>query len=129
MGIFGRKQRHPLAGLDAYDLKQGTTIALVDVEPAFIDYARANRPKKPRLGHESPIALVLSGDDVVAYYDDLRVGRMDPSMVGLYRSEFDQLARAKRFGRTVIYVKPEGAKSPHAVALNWGVGAFEGGIL
>jgi len=129
MGLFNRKPAHPLAGLQARDLRQGTTIALVDVDQGFVDYARENRPKVPRLGHEAPIALVLQGSDVIAYYDDLKVGRMDPSMVDLYRAEFAQLARARMFGRTVAYIKPAGAKSPHAVALNWGQGAIDGGIL
>lgn len=129
MGLFGKKVKHPLDGLQARDLKQGTTVALVDVDPTFIDYARENRPKVPRLGHEAPIALVLQGADVVAYYDDLKVGRMDPRMVDLYRAEFTQLTRARMYGRTMIYIKPASAKSPHAVALNWGVGAVDGGIL
>ena len=129
MGLFKTKTRHPLDGLAPRALRRGTQIPHTEVNHDIIDYARDRRPRKPRLGHEAPIALVLQGDDVVAYYDDLRVGRMKPEMVGHYRADFERLRASKQFGRTVIYIKPEGAKMPHCVALNCGAGAFDGGIL
>jgi len=50
-------------------------------------------------------------------------------MVELYLGEFQTLARLKRMGSTDAFVKPVGAKSPHALSLNWGVGANDGGVL
>jgi hypothetical protein len=129
MGLFSKKPKHPLAGLTARKLKEGTTIPLVNVEPGFVDYVRGAKPKQPRLGHEAPIALVKAGNRVLAYYDDALVGEMDPDCVPWYADEFDALARRNQFGATSVFIKPAGAKSPHCVCLNWGVGAFGGGIL
>lgn len=129
MGIFSKRPQHPLAGLTARDLRRGTTIGLVNVEPDFVTYARENGTRVPRMGHEAPIALVLEGNRVLAYYDADLVGEINPDYVPWYVDEFRTLQSRKQFGRTVIYVKPEGAKSPHSVALNWGTGAFDGGIL
>lgn len=129
MGLFGTKMKHPLAGLTARDLRQGTQIALVDVEPDFVEFVRSTKPRQPRLGHEAPIALVLQGSDVVAYYDDQRIGRMNPDFVPYYAEEFATLARRKQFGRTSVFIKWDGSKSPHTVGLNWGLGAVDGGIL
>lgn len=129
MGLFKSKARHPLEGLEAYDLREGTQVPLANVEPGFVEFIRSTRERQPRIGHEAPIALVLRGADVVAYWDDQVVGRMDPAMVGNYRDEFATLEKRKKFGRTVVFIKPEGAKSPHSVSLNWGLGAVDGGIL
>lgn len=129
MGLFKTKTRHPLDGLTPRDLKQGTQIGLVDVDPGFIAFVRETKPRIPRLGHETVIALVPRGADVFAYYDDHLVGRLDPEATTYYADEFATLERRKQFGRTMIYIKPEGAKTPHSVGLNWGVGAQGGGIL
>lgn len=129
MGLFGKKTRHPLEGLQAYDVRRGTGIPLVDVEPGFVEFVRSTTERKPKVGHEAPIALVLRGNDVVAYWDDQAVARMDPEMVGHYRDEFVTLEKRKKFARTVVLIRAEGMKSPHAVSLNWGLGAYDGGIL
>lgn len=129
MGLFKAKTRHPLAGLTARTLKQGTQIPLIEVEPDFIDFVRQTKPRQPKLGHEAPIALVAQGSDVIAYYDDHRIGRMDPRAASYYADEFATLTRRKQFGATTVFIKPEGAKSPHAISLNWGRGAVGGGIL
>lgn len=129
MGLFGKKTRHPLEGLQAYDVRRGTGIPLVDVEPGFVEFVRSTTERKPKVGHEAPIALVLRGNDVVAYWDDQAVARMDPEMVGYYRDEFVQLAKHKRYARTDVIIRAESMKSPHAVSLNWGLGAYDGGIL
>jgi hypothetical protein len=129
MGLFGGKVKHPLAGLSPHALRQGTQIALVDVEPDFVAFVRETKPKVPRLGHEVPIALVKRGEQVLAFYDDQQVGTLSPDLLGYYADEFDALERRREYGLTVAYIKPEGAKSPHAAALNWGRGAVDGGIL
>lgn len=130
MGLFKTKVRHPLAGLEARELRRGTQIPMVDVEPDFVAFARETKPRVPRLGHESPIALVMVGGEVVAYYDDQRIGRMDPRFVDYYADEFATLQRRKQYGQTVVYIKPEGSNAPHAIGLNRGTGAIvDGGIL
>lgn len=128
MGWFTRT-RSPLAGLRPYELRRGTLIALVNVEPDFVEHIRETKPKQPRVGHEAPIALVKSGARILAYYDDQLVGEMDPEFVKFYAEEFDTLARRRHYGLTSIYIKPAKAKSPHAVGLNWGVGGYDGGVL
>ena len=129
MGWFGTKTRHPLAGLEPYDVRRGTQIPMVNVEPGFVQFIRETKEPKPRTGLESPIALIASGGRILAYYDDQLIGEMDPAMVPLYIDDMNTLARRKKFGRTVAYIKPEGFKTPHSLALNWGSGAVDGGLL
>lgn len=129
MGLFSKKTAHPLNGLKPYQLKQGTQIPLVDVEPGFVEYVREAKPRQPRLGHEAPIALVYRDGRVLAYYDDALIGEMKPEMVSLYADEFATLASRKQFGSTTVFIKPTGAKSAHSISLNWGRGAYGGGIL
>lgn len=129
MGWFRTKTTHPLAGLEPYDVRQGTQIPLVNVEPGFVQFIRETKVPTPRLGLESPIAIIASGDRILAYYDDQLIGEMDPSMVPLYIDDMNTLARRKKFGRTVVYIKPEGFKTPHSLGLNWGSGGYDGGLL
>lgn len=129
MGLFGKKTAHPLSGLTAYKLKEGTQIPLINVEPGFVEYVRGAKPRQPRLGHEAPIALVYQDGRVLAYYDDALIGEMKPEMVSLYADEFATLASRKKFGSTSVFIKPTGAKSEHSISLNWGRGAYGGGIL
>lgn len=129
MGLFRTKTKHPLAGLEPYDVRQGTQIPLVNVEPGFVQFIRETKVPTPRLGLESPIAIIASGDRILAYYDDQLIGEMDPSMVPLYIDDMNTLARRKKFGRTVVYIKPEGFKTPHSLGLNWGSGGYDGGLL
>lgn len=129
MGLFNRKPRHPLDGLEPYDVRQGTGIALTDVDSDFVEHVRSTSERKPQIGYEAPIALVLNGSDVLAYSGDQVVGRMEPEMVGHYYDEFVQLQKHKRYARTDALIRAKGMKSPHAVSLNWGLGAYDGGIL
>lgn len=130
MGLFGKKkQAHPLEGLTAYELQRGTQVPLVDVEPGFVEYVRSAKPRQPRIGHEAPIALVYRDGQVLAYYDDALVGRMADKWPPMYADEFAVLTRRRQFGATSVYIKPEGAKSPHTVAINWDEGCRDGGIL
>lgn len=115
--------------MQVHDLRQGTQIPIVDVDPAWVVEVQANYPKQPRLGHEAPVLVGLRGQDIAVFSDGKRVGRMDPEMVDLYLGEFQLLAKLNRIGRTVAYVKPAGSKSAHALGLNWGVGAYDGGVL
>lgn len=129
MGLFHQKPKHPLAGLEPYDVRRGTQVALVNVEPSFVEHVRENGVKKPRIGMEAPIAIIASGDRILAYSDDQLIGEMDPDMASLYIDEMRALSQRGMFGRTVVYIKPEGFKSAHALALNWGVRAVDGGII
>lgn len=127
MGLFSRK---PRLGTTPRELRQGTTIPVVDVDPGFIEWARANKPREPRVGHVVRVRVDLVGPNIeVRAGDGSVVARMDPSMVDLYVGEFAKLRDRGQYGVTDMYVKWEGSKSRHALALNWGVGAFDGGVL
>lgn len=128
MGLFSRAPK-PQAATKVHELRQGTQIALVDVDEAWVEQARAAYPKQPRIGHEAPVLVGLQGKDIAVFSDGKRVARMKPEMVDLYAKEFDLLARCGYVGSTVAFVKPAGAKSPHALSLNWGVNAYDGGVL
>ena len=106
-------------GLSAHRLRQ--TLggpSLIDVDPAFIEYARTE-PLIPKRGHVVPIALILSGNDILAFsYDDQpHVGRLDPDKAKEYIPEFRTLAARKKFGLTFAGIRPAGAKSSHYVDL------------
>ena len=118
MGLF--KKSHPMDGLSAHPLRQGwgerSGLALIDVDPAFIEYART-KPQIPKRGHVVHIALILSGNDVLAFYDNQHVGRLDPDKAKEYIPEFRTLAARKKFGLTFAGIRPAGAKSSHYVDL------------
>lgn len=127
MGWFSRTPQ--LAGKPR-QLRQGTLIPLVDVEPGFVDWARQAKPRQKRVGHVVTVRVDLVGNDVqVRAGDGTVVARMDPQCVGWYVDDFRTLQQRGEYGVTEACIKPEGAKSPHALALNWGAGAVDGGIL
>jgi len=126
MGIFGKKQQQVI---EVVPLKRGTSIALVDVAPAFVEQARSNYPREPRVGHRVPVALMSDGRDIYVYADGQKVGRIDPNIAHLYLNEFGLLEARGQAGGTDALIKWEGSKSPHSVDLNWGVNAVDGGIL
>lgn len=127
MGFFGKKSL--LSGLTPRQLREGTQVPLVDVEPGFVDYIRSTKLRIPNFGHEAPVALLLRGSEVVAVWDDTQVGKIMPSMVDMYIEEFRKLQTRKQYGLTSVFIKPKGFKSSHSVSLNWGTGAIGGGIL
>ena len=104
----------------AVQLQRGTQIALVDVDPEFVTMVRATRPKEPRIGHVIEVACVLDRNgDVWAFSGGKAIGRMTPDMLVLYAPEFARLARGHCYGITDCFIKPEGAKSPHALCLEY----------
>lgn len=127
MGFFGTKTR--LASKPR-QLRLGTEIPMVDVEPGWVEWARSEKPKTPRVGHVVTVRVDLVGDAVeVRAGGGGVVGRMDPKCVGWYLDEFRTMQTRGEYGVTEAYVKWDGSKSPHAIGLNWGVGAVDGGIL
>lgn len=129
MGWFSSKPK-AAPSMAVHELRQGTQIPLVDVDQAWVAEVQAAYPKQPRIGHEVPVLVGLSGKDIAVYSGGRQVARMKPDMVELYAGEFQQLARMKRLGSTVAFVKPVGAKSAHAISLNYGVrAAHDGGVL
>lgn len=130
MGLFRSKTKTATAqAMPVHQLQRGTQIALVDVDEAWAEQVRSTYPKQPRLGHEAPVLVGLQGKDIAVFSDGRRVARMRPDMVELYLGEFQLLQRLKRIGSTVAFIRPAGAKTPHALNLNWGVRANDGGVL
>jgi len=129
MGLFSRKQK-AAPTMQVHELRQGTQIPMVDVDPTWVAEVQDNYEKQPRIGHVVPVLVGLRGGDIAVYADGKQVGRMKPDMVDLYAGEFQTLARLGRIGGTVAYVKPQGAKSPHALNLNYSErAAHDGGVI
>ena len=130
MGLFSRKAK-ATPTMQVHELRRGTQIPMVDVDPAWIAEVQATYPKEPRIGHVAPVLVGLQGNDIAVYSNGRQVGRMKPNMVELYLGEFQTLARLRRMGSTDAFIKPAGAKSPHALSLNYGVRALtgDGGVL
>jgi hypothetical protein len=128
MGLFRSKPK-AAPTMQVHELRQGTQIALVDVDEAWAEQVRNTYPKQPRLGHEAPVLVGLQGKDIAVFSNGRRVARMRPDMVELYLGEFQLLQRLNRIGSTVAFIRPAGAKTPHALNLNWGVRANDGGVL
>lgn len=127
MGLFNREPKLPTK---MRELRQGTEIPLVDVDPGFVDWARSNKPREPRIGHVVKVRVDLVNQEIqVRAGDGSVVGRMDPKFVPLYIEEFNTLRSRGQYGVTDAHVKWDGSKSAHSLALNWGVGAFDGGVL
>jgi len=129
MGLFGKKTPQPTV-MATVELRQGTQVPLVDVNPQFVEFARANIKRQPSIGHPVPVQVALNGSDIAVYYNGQYVARMEPNMVELYEPEFATLAKLGRVGTTLAYIKWDGAKTPHALSLNYGTrAAHDGGIL
>ena len=129
MGIFGgSKQRE--AVVETVILKQGTQIPLTKVSPQFVERARREYPREPKIGHVVPVAVGLKQGRITVWFDGHPVAEMDPRCADWYMDEFQTLARRGKLGVTDAFVKWDGSKSPHALSLNWGKGAaYGGGIL
>lgn len=135
MGWFGRKRDQysspaRTASMRPHPLRQGTEIAMVGVDPAFIATARTG-PKIPRRGHTYPVALLADGAAVRVIADGREVGQLDPRLAAYYIPELTRIQQRGEIGTTVAYVKPENwSNQSHGVALNWSERALvDGGIL
>lgn len=138
MGLFSRKSGtlapprsarafHPPG--QPQELKQGTTVAIDNPDPQFIERARSATPKQPRIGHVIRIALWADKGHVLVVADGQVVGTMRADLASLYLPELRWIQAQGKYGVTDAYVKPEGAKSPHVIAINWSVQAADGGIV
>jgi len=127
MGLFGGKTKS--REMNGLPLRQGTQIPLVDVDAQFVEQARQRYPKQSRIGHAAPVAVIAKGSDIHVLYEGHAVARMTPDMARVYLPEFQRLHARGYIGLTDAWVKPAGAKSPHALALNWGQNAYDGGIV
>jgi hypothetical protein len=128
MGLFNRNKSVG-AEVETYPLKQGTQIPLTNVSQAFIDRARREYPREPKIGHVVPVAVGLRQGRITVWFDGHAVAEMEPGPAEYYLPEFQTLAKRGKLGVTDAFVKWEGSKSPHALSLNWGRGAVGGGIL
>jgi hypothetical protein len=129
VGLFGKSKKQARV-MQEVELRRGTQVAIVDLTPAFIAWARETFPREPKIGHVVPVQVALQGNDIVVIRDGARVGRMDPNMVDLYAEEFKKLAYFNVIGTTFANIKWDGSKSPHTLQLNYGTrAAFDGGII
>jgi hypothetical protein len=127
MGLFGNKIKTDK--LRSIDLRQGTQIPLVDVDAGFVQTARNTYERQPKVGHAVPVQVAAKGKNIVVLYQGQQVARMDPELVPLYMADFKRLEALRCIGKTVAYIKWEGSKTAHGLALNWGSGAADGGVL
>ena len=129
VGIFGRAKTASELVVTSVPLRQGTFIALANVNGDFVEWARANYPREPKLGHRVPVLCGWQSGGVVVWHDGKQVAEMDARFVPAYESEFLLLAKQGKVGSTEAAIKWAGSKSPHGLCLNWGAGAYDGGIL
>ena len=129
MGLFSGKA-NPMKAR-SYPLKQGTQIPMVDVSDEWVAWARAEKPRQPKIGHVVGVALWVSGQDILVLAGaGGTAGRMDPRMTDLYIPELLRIQTRGWIGTTDAFVKWEGSKSPHAISLNYSENAAAfGGIL
>ena len=127
--LFAAAPQQETHKAEGWRLRQGTQIQITDVDPEFIETARANYPRKPQLGHVVPVAAGLADGKIVVWYDGRQVARLHPDAHKLYIDEFRTLTNRGQVGLTDAYIKAKDMKSAHALALNWGRGAHDGGIL
>jgi hypothetical protein len=128
MGLFGKKPK--ASSLEPRKLRQGTQVAMVDVDSEFVEYARTHVGKTPKLGHIMRVFVQADKDNILVIHNSKVVGKMRPEMVRNYIGEVRALVGMGQIGWTEAAIKWEGSKSPHALLLNWGSGAADdGGIL
>ena len=126
MGLFSSKPKVP-TGIPR-PLKQGTQIPMVDVDKDWVDWARANRPREPKIGHVIGVALWAQGQEILVLGGNGgTAGRIDPRIADLYIPELIRIQARGYIGTTDAFVKWEGSKTPHAVCLNWSERAASGG--
>ena len=129
MGLFGRAKTSSQTFETAVPLRQGTFIPLANVSDDFVEYARANYPREPKVGHLVPVLCGWQSGHIFVWHDGKQVAEMDSRSVSMYEPEFVSLAKAGKVGSTQAAIKWAGSKSPHSLALNWGAAAYDGGIL
>jgi len=129
VGLFSSKP-DPMRAR-SYPLKQGTQIPMVDVSDEWVAWARAEKPRQPKIGHVVGVALWVSGQDILVLAGTGgTAGRMTPRLADLYIPELLRLQKRGCIGTTDAFVKWEGSKSPHAISLNYSENAAAfGGIL
>jgi hypothetical protein len=127
MGWFGSKPKK--TSLKVIELRQGTQIPMEQVDETFIQYARDNAERVPSIGHVVPVYVGVNGNTIAVYHEGKKIGQMQQSMYANYADEFKRLQLLGCIGKTDAYVKWQGSKSPHSLALNWGVRANDGGVL
>jgi hypothetical protein len=136
MGLFGRKQQqqpvmpyNPMKDRQPYKLRQGTSIAMVNVPDQVVTWARTNWPRVPKFGHEFPVELTTDKKNILITHLGQYIGILDPKFNDYYWRDINGLTVLGQYGETTAAIKWDGAKTPHCVFLNWGSGAADGGIL
>ena len=112
-----------------YKLRQGTSIAMVNVPDQVITWARTNWPRLPKFGHEFPVELTTDKQNILVTHLGQYIGILNPKFNDYYWRDLNGLTVLNQYGATTAAIKWDGAKSPHCVFLNWGSGAADGGIL
>ena len=138
MGLFGKKRteqqqpvmpHNPMKDRQPYKLRQGTSVAMVNVPDQVVTWARTNWPRVPKFGHEFPVELTTQKDKIVITHLGQYIGILDPNYNDNYWKDINGLTVLNQYGAATAAIKWDGAKSPHCVFLNWGRGAQDGGVL
>ena len=138
MGLFRKKKAaaqqntmpyNPMQHRQPYTLRQGTSVAMVNVPPEVITWARTNFPRVPKYGHEFPVELTTDKKRIVITHLGQYIGTLDPTYNDNYWQDINGLTVLNQYGAATAAIKWDGAKTPHCVYLNWGRGAQDGGVL
>lgn len=128
MGLFGSKTKAP-ALTRARTLQVGASLELIDVDPGFVEWARASKPAEPKVGHRVRARVQMLGPDVVVMTGDgTVVGRLKPQTSEKYRDEFGWMAERGEYGVADVVVCKEGNRSGTRLLMNYDQHCRDGGI-
>ena len=127
MGLFGKTK--PRLASKPRKLKPGAFVPMEDLDPGFVEWARANKPMG-RIGHIVTVRLDLQGNDIVARAGDGSIiGRMASHRVQNYYDEFALLQSKDQYGVAEVEISPAGKTERFVLCLNYDQYSREGGIL
>lgn len=129
MGLFGSKAKvKPLS--KARTLQVGASLELIDVDPGFVEWARATKPAEPKVGHRVTVRVQMLGPDVVVMAGDGSVvGRLKPETSEHYRDEFGWMADRGEYGVAEVTVCQAGNRSGTRLLMNYDQACRDGGII
>ena len=128
MGLFGSKTKAP-ALTKGRTLKKGATVPLVDVEPGFVDWARAAKPATES-GHLVTVRVQPLGENIIVMAGDGSVvGRMDDQRAAQYRDEFAWMAQRGEYGIADVAISREGSSRAHMLLVNYDQHCRDGGVI
>lgn len=129
MGLFGKTK--PRLASKPRKLKPGAMIPMVDVDPEFIEWVRANKPLDARSkSHKATVRLDYDGTDIVARAADyVIVGKMRPQSVELYAREFAAMHARGYYGVADVAISRADLKPRYSLLINYDEACRDGGIL